>query len=30
MPRYTAPPPLFQIGFPMNFRGNWETSRREL
>lgn len=29
-PGYTAPPPLFQIGFPMNFRGNWETSRREL
>ncbi|KAG6759562.1 hypothetical protein POTOM_036045 [Populus tomentosa] len=29
-PGYTAPPPLFQIGFPMNLRGNWETSRREL
>ncbi|KAL3582205.1 hypothetical protein D5086_016537 [Populus alba] len=29
-PGYTAPPPLFQIGFPVNFRGNWETSRREL
>ncbi|XP_011022996.1 PREDICTED: uncharacterized protein LOC105124605 [Populus euphratica] len=28
-PGYTAPPPLFQIGFPVNFRGNWETSRRE-
>lgn len=29
-PGYTAPPPLFQIGgIPMNFRGNWEISRRE-
>ncbi|PRQ40877.1 putative E3 ubiquitin-protein ligase MARCH [Rosa chinensis] len=28
-PGYTAPPPLFQIGrIPMNFRGNWEVSRR--
>ncbi|XP_050221150.1 uncharacterized protein LOC126671424 [Mercurialis annua] len=30
-PGYTAPPPLFQIGhLPMNFRGNWETSRRHV
>ncbi|EOY00898.1 RING/FYVE/PHD zinc finger superfamily protein isoform 4, partial [Theobroma cacao] len=30
-PGYTAPPPLFQIGsIPMNLRGNWEISRREL
>ncbi|KAK9276804.1 hypothetical protein L1049_006340 [Liquidambar formosana] len=30
-PGYTAPPPLFQFGgIPMNFRGNWEISRREL
>ncbi|EEF27877.1 membrane associated ring finger 1,8, putative [Ricinus communis] len=30
-PGYTAPPPLFQIGrLPMNFRGNWESSRRDL
>ncbi|GMI87669.1 hypothetical protein like AT2G01275 [Hibiscus trionum] len=30
-PGYTAPPPLFHIGrIPMNFRGNWEISRREL
>lgn len=28
-PGYTAPPPLFQFGrVPMNFRGNWEISRR--
>lgn len=28
-PGYTAPPPLFQLGrVPMNFRGNWEISRR--
>lgn len=27
-PGYTAPPPLFQI--PVNFRGNWEISRRGL
>ncbi|KAM7516350.1 hypothetical protein LguiA_005933 [Lonicera macranthoides] len=30
-PGYTAPPPLFHYGgIPMNFRGNWEISRREL
>ncbi|KAK8522605.1 hypothetical protein V6N13_115565 [Hibiscus sabdariffa] len=30
-PGYTAPPPLFHLGrIPMNFRGNWEISRREL
>jgi hypothetical protein len=30
-PGYTAPPPLFQFGrVPMNFRGNWEISRRDL
>ncbi|XVE85372.1 hypothetical protein DITRI_Ditri17bG0085600 [Diplodiscus trichospermus] len=30
-PGYTAPAPLFQIGrIPMNLRGNWEISRREL
>ncbi|XP_059445613.1 uncharacterized protein LOC132177356 [Corylus avellana] len=30
-PGYTAPPPLFQLGrVPMNFRGNWEISRRNL
>ncbi|XP_022776372.1 uncharacterized protein LOC111318024 isoform X2 [Durio zibethinus] len=30
-PGYTAPPSLFQIGrIPMNLRGNWEISRREL
>ncbi|KAM1608369.1 hypothetical protein EV1_020345 [Malus domestica] len=29
-PGYTAPPPLFQFGrVPMNFRGNWEISRRD-
>ncbi|KAM1942120.1 hypothetical protein ACFX15_010631 [Malus domestica] len=29
-PGYTAPPPLFQLGrIPMNFRGNWEISRRD-
>ncbi|GLU04665.1 hypothetical protein SLE2022_218030 [Rubroshorea leprosula] len=27
-PGYTAPPPLFQI--PVNYRGNWEISRRGL
>ncbi|KAM6567190.1 uncharacterized protein LOC115711930 isoform X2 [Cannabis sativa] len=28
---YTAPPPLFHYaGVPMNFRGNWEISGREL
>lgn len=28
---YTAPPPLFQFGrVPMNFRGNWEISRRDI
>lgn len=28
---YTAPPPLFHYGgVPMNFRGNWEISRRDL
>ncbi|XP_068643758.1 uncharacterized protein [Aristolochia californica] len=28
-PGYTAPPQLFQYGgIPMNFRGNWEISRR--
>lgn len=30
-PGYTAPPPLFRYGgIPMNFRGNWEISRRDL
>ncbi|KAG5531546.1 hypothetical protein RHGRI_026225 [Rhododendron griersonianum] len=30
-PGYTAPPPIFQIGrIPVNFRGNWEISRRDL
>lgn len=30
-PGYTAPPPLFHYGgIPMNFRGNWEISRRDL
>ncbi|KAG8637696.1 uncharacterized protein LOC122721890 isoform X2 [Manihot esculenta] len=30
-PGYTAPPPLFQIGgIPMNLRGNWQTSGRDL
>ncbi|KAF3432230.1 hypothetical protein FNV43_RR26969 [Rhamnella rubrinervis] len=30
-PGYTAPPPLFQFGrIPMNFRGNWEISRRDI
>ncbi|KAK8582959.1 hypothetical protein V6N13_069725 [Hibiscus sabdariffa] len=30
-PGYTAPPPLFHLGrIPMNFRVNWEISRREL
>ncbi|KDP34978.1 hypothetical protein JCGZ_09266 [Jatropha curcas] len=30
-PGYTAPAPLFQIGrIPMNLRGNWETTRRDL
>lgn len=30
-PGYTAPPPLFHCGgVPMNFRGNWEVSRRDL
>ncbi|KAJ4829348.1 hypothetical protein Tsubulata_024227 [Turnera subulata] len=30
-PGYTAPPPLFQIGrIPLSFRGNWETSRRDV
>ncbi|KAL7101670.1 hypothetical protein ACP275_08G069200 [Erythranthe tilingii] len=30
-PSYTAPPPLFHYGgIPMNFRGNWEISRRDL
>ncbi|KAL8476698.1 hypothetical protein ACS0TY_029118 [Phlomoides rotata] len=29
-PGYTAPPPLFHYGgIPMNFRGNWEISRRD-
>ncbi|XP_022771944.1 uncharacterized protein LOC111314646 [Durio zibethinus] len=29
-PGYTAPPPLFHYGgVPMNFRGNWEISRRD-
>ncbi|KAH7516399.1 hypothetical protein FEM48_Zijuj10G0131300 [Ziziphus jujuba var. spinosa] len=28
---YTAPPPLFRFGrIPMNFRGNWEISRRDI
>ncbi|PSR84969.1 E3 ubiquitin-protein like [Actinidia chinensis var. chinensis] len=30
-PGYTAPPPMFQLGnIPMNFRGNWAISRRDL
>ncbi|XP_047308815.1 uncharacterized protein LOC124912270 [Impatiens glandulifera] len=30
-PGYTAPPPMFQFGpIPLNFRGNWEISRRDL
>ncbi|XAR71394.1 Ubiquitin--protein ligase [Bertholletia excelsa] len=30
-PGYTAPPPLFHYGgIPMNIRGNWEVSRRDL
>ncbi|XP_024181052.1 uncharacterized protein LOC112186771 isoform X2 [Rosa chinensis] len=30
-PNYTAPPPLFHYGgILMNFRGNWEISRRDL
>ncbi|KAF5939886.1 hypothetical protein HYC85_021053 [Camellia sinensis] len=30
-PGYTTPPPMFQLGsIPMNFRGNWEISRRDL
>ncbi|KAJ7975794.1 RING/FYVE/PHD zinc finger superfamily protein [Quillaja saponaria] len=30
-PDYTAPSPLFHYGgIPMNFRGNWEISRRDL
>ncbi|KAK1268920.1 hypothetical protein QJS04_geneDACA017626 [Acorus gramineus] len=30
-PGYTAPPQLFHYGgIPMNFRGNWEISRRDL
>ncbi|KAH6754946.1 RING/FYVE/PHD zinc finger superfamily protein [Perilla frutescens var. hirtella] len=30
-PGYTAPPPLFHYGgIPMNFRGNWEISRRDI
>ncbi|KAF2310848.1 hypothetical protein GH714_017610 [Hevea brasiliensis] len=30
-PGYTAPPPLFQIGrIPVNLRGNWENSGRDL
>ncbi|KAI3785225.1 hypothetical protein L1987_44340 [Smallanthus sonchifolius] len=30
-PGYTSPPPLFHCdGIPMNFRGNWEISRRDL
>ncbi|KAJ4974147.1 hypothetical protein NE237_007321 [Protea cynaroides] len=30
-PGYTAPPKLFRYGgIPMNFRGNWEISRRDL
>uniref|UniRef100_A0A7N0VCC8 RING-CH-type domain-containing protein n=1 Tax=Kalanchoe fedtschenkoi TaxID=63787 RepID=A0A7N0VCC8_KALFE len=30
-PGYTAPPPLFQFGgIPMNFRGHWDISRRDL
>ncbi|XP_028087830.1 uncharacterized protein LOC114288510 [Camellia sinensis] len=29
-PGCTAPPPMFQLGsIPMNFRGNWEISRRD-
>ncbi|GMY24845.1 e3 ubiquitin-protein ligase march8 [Fagus crenata] len=27
---YTAPPPLHYGGIPINFRGNWEISRRDL
>ncbi|XP_024978049.1 uncharacterized protein LOC112515450 isoform X2 [Cynara cardunculus var. scolymus] len=30
-PGYTSPPPLFHCdGIPMNFRGNWEISQRDL
>ncbi|XP_028107125.1 uncharacterized protein LOC114306130 [Camellia sinensis] len=30
-PGYTTPPPMFQLGsIPMNFRKNWEISRRDL
>ncbi|GAV75699.1 DUF3675 domain-containing protein/RINGv domain-containing protein [Cephalotus follicularis] len=30
-PGYTAPPPLFHLGrIPVNIRGNWEISRRDL
>ncbi|KAF5791461.1 putative E3 ubiquitin-protein ligase MARCH [Helianthus annuus] len=30
-PGYTSPPPLFHCdGIPMNFRGNWEISSRDL
>ncbi|XP_039121365.1 uncharacterized protein LOC120258086 [Dioscorea cayenensis subsp. rotundata] len=30
-PGYTAPPQLFHYGgIPMNFRGNWEVSRRDI
>ncbi|KAM1549226.1 hypothetical protein ACFX1Z_010314 [Malus domestica] len=30
-PGYTAPPPLYHYSsIPMNFRGNWEISRRDL
>uniref|UniRef100_A0A2P2IQI6 Uncharacterized protein LOC105636893 n=1 Tax=Rhizophora mucronata TaxID=61149 RepID=A0A2P2IQI6_RHIMU len=30
-PGYTAPPPLFQLSrIPMNFRGSWQTSRRDV
>ncbi|KAI9085592.1 hypothetical protein K1719_032435 [Acacia pycnantha] len=30
-PDYTTPPPLFHYGSsPLNFRGNWEISRRDL
>lgn len=29
-PGYTAPPPFHYGGIPINFRGNWEISRRDL
>ncbi|XP_050269649.1 uncharacterized protein LOC126713822 isoform X1 [Quercus robur] len=29
-PGYTAPPPFHYAGSPINFRGNWEISRRDL